>query len=266
MHPTAMFFGQRFFEAYCSTLSPTIEATGLTIIEIGSQNVNGSLRQVAPQGAKYIGLDFVEGAGVDVVLSDPYVLPLPDDSTDVVVCSSCFEHSQFFWLVFLEIIRILKPGGVFYLNAPSNGYFHRWPVDCWRFYPDSGHALVAWGKRNGMQDLMLLESFIGLRSTGDIWNDFVAVFLKDEKYLQKYPRKMTDKRDIFVNGYSGGNGEILNHGGMNMPDLSLLISQTQKINALSEEVRQLKQKLAEITHQANPSLIGNDEGAAPVRE
>ena len=30
---------------------------------------------------------------------------------------------------------------LFYLNAPSNGEFHRYPVDCWRFYPDAGGAL-----------------------------------------------------------------------------------------------------------------------------
>ena len=26
----------------------------------------------------------------------------------------------------------------------SNGDYHSWPVDCWRFYPDSGIALINW--------------------------------------------------------------------------------------------------------------------------
>jgi SAM-dependent methyltransferase len=71
-----------------------------------------------------------------------YKLPFADGSVDVVLSSSCFEHSEFFWLLFLEILRVLRPEGLFYLNAPSNGPFHRYPVDCWRFYPDSGNALV----------------------------------------------------------------------------------------------------------------------------
>lgn len=33
----------------------------MQIVEIGAQDVNGSLRQVAPQGVRYIGVDFVVG-------------------------------------------------------------------------------------------------------------------------------------------------------------------------------------------------------------
>jgi SAM-dependent methyltransferase len=122
---------------------------GLTIVDIGSQDVNGSLRSVAPPNNKYIGVDFVEAKGVDVVITDPYSLPFEDESVDAVVSSSCFEHSEFFWLLFNEALRILKPTGLLYINVPSNGQFHRYPVDCWRFYPDSGVALQNWGKRSG---------------------------------------------------------------------------------------------------------------------
>src|SRR5690606_22164720 len=102
---------------------------------------------VAPANVTYIGLDFEKAKGVDVLLTDPYTLPFENESVDVVVSSSCFEHSEMFWLVFAEILRILKPNGLVYLNAPSNGVVHRYPVDCWRFYPDAGEALATWGKR-----------------------------------------------------------------------------------------------------------------------
>jgi len=128
MHPSAIFHGDQFFKTYIPSPSADI-----TVLEIGSQNVNGCLKDVAPKGIKYVGLDFVEGPGVDIVISDPYVLPLPDASVDMIVSSACFEHSEFFWLVFLEVMRVLKPQGIFYLNTPSNGFFHRYPVDCWRF-------------------------------------------------------------------------------------------------------------------------------------
>jgi len=41
-----------------------------------------------------------------------------------------FEHDVMFWESFLELVRVLRPGGLLYLNAPSNTAFHRYPLDC----------------------------------------------------------------------------------------------------------------------------------------
>ncbi|MBC7962536.1 MAG: methyltransferase domain-containing protein [Steroidobacteraceae bacterium] len=200
MHQSALKFGKLFFDVYCNGLA------NATVVDIGSQNVNGSLKDVCPESLTYIGVDFVEENGVDIVLDDPYKLPFDDESIDVVVCSSCFEHSQFFWLLFLEIVRSLKPGGLLYLNAPSNGSFHRYPFDCWRFYPDSGKALVAWANREGYP-LTLLESFIGDQSESNIedgaaWHDFVAVFVKLAETKNCYETRIVDDLPNFTNGYS----------------------------------------------------------------
>jgi hypothetical protein len=94
----------------------------------------------------------------------------------MVVASSMLEHDAFFWQTFLEMARIVKPGGVLYINAPSNGIYHCYPVDNWRFYPDAGKALVRWAARNGYE-LTLIESFVAERKN-DVWNDFVAIFKK----------------------------------------------------------------------------------------
>jgi SAM-dependent methyltransferase len=192
MHNTAMEHGRRFFETYVT------KPHGATIVDLGSQDVNGSLRSVAPAQAKYIGVDFEDAKGVDVVITDPYALPFDDESVDVCVSSSCFEHSEFFWLVFLEVMRVLKPAGLFYLNVPSNGDFHRYPVDCWRFYPDSGIALQNWARRNSYP-AALLESFTGKQKTG-VWNDFVAVFVKDERLSELYPARIQDGTQGYTNG------------------------------------------------------------------
>ncbi len=61
-----------------------------------------------------------------------------------------------------------------YVNVPSNGDFHRYPLDCWRFYPDAGVALVRWAGRRGIE-IELIESFIGLPQA-ERWADFVGVF------------------------------------------------------------------------------------------
>lgn len=192
MHDTAMTYGAKFFENYLKN------AVGLTIVDVGSQDVNGSLRSVAPIDNTYIGVDFIEGKGVDVIITDPYSLPFESESVDVVVSSSCFEHSEFFWLLFNEALRILKPTGLLYINAPSNGSFHRYPVDCWRFYPDSGVALQNWGKRSGYNCAML-ESLIGRRKN-DVWNDFLAVFVKDDGNSFRYTNRIQNGLKDFMNG------------------------------------------------------------------
>ena len=203
MHDTAMMYGEQFFTTYLKN------ATGLKIVDLGAQDVNGSLRSCAPINNEYIGVDFATGNGVDIVLTDPYVLPFENSSIDAIVSSSCFEHSEFFWLTFLEAIRVLKPNGLLYINAPSNGPYHRYPVDCWRFYPDSGVALQNWGNRNGYK-CALLESFIGQRKE-DLWHDFVAVFVADRNSALQYPDRVQKKTDAFMNGRLFATEDISNH-------------------------------------------------------
>jgi SAM-dependent methyltransferase len=200
MHDTAMRYGKLFFDVYVRN-DPTI-----TIVEVGSQDVNGSLRSEAPEVCRYIGVDFQDAHGVDVVIDDPYTLPFGSGSIDVCVSSSCYEHSEFFWLSFLEVVRILKPGGLIYLNAPSNGYFHRYPVDCWRFYPDSGTALQNWARRNGFS-VTLVESFVG-RQENDVWNDFVAVFVKAPDVSSLSDGRILDRITDYTNGRVGDSGEF----------------------------------------------------------
>ncbi len=193
MHQTAIENARRFFMTYGN------HRPGLTIADVGAQDVNGSLREVAPADCHYVGLDFVAGKGVDLLITDPYALPLADESADVVVCSSCFEHSEFFWLLFNEVMRVLKPDGLFYLNVPANGDFHRYPVDCWRFYPDSGVALQNWGRRSGFATV-LLESYTANQGP-QAWNDFVAVFLKDDKFTETFPSRIQDRFKDYRNGW-----------------------------------------------------------------
>ena len=204
MHPSAMNNAALFFDAYSASIPMEDQPR---VIDIGSQDVNGSLRQVTPAQFEYVGLDFQKAKGVDILLEDPYSLPLADASVDIALSSSCFEHSEMFWVVFLEVMRVLKPTGLFYLNAPSAGSFHRYPVDCWRFYPDSGNALISWGKRNGLNP-ELLESFTQI---GGRWQDYIAVFLKDSAEIERFPARILDSKKDFENGQRHGDSELLNH-------------------------------------------------------
>jgi len=244
MHRSALELGQLFFETYCNTHHE------LLIGDIGAQDVNGSLKSVIPPAAKYIGIDFVEAPGVDVVLEDPYTLPFEDGLFDALVCSSCFEHSEFFWLLFLEMMRVVKPGGLIYVNAPSNGYVHRYPTDSWRFYPDAGNALVSWGKRNGYE-ASLVESFIADQREGSdgAWNDFVAVIQKSENILHPPSILILDKIAGFSNGWRWDKEEIIEPHFLSQDHrireyhISLIIQANERIHKLEASAQEFSGSL-----------------------
>jgi SAM-dependent methyltransferase len=169
MHDTAFQIGTLAMNIYADLRTDCI-------LDVGSQAVNGSLRDNALPNTRYVGVDIEEGAGVDLVVEPGKPLPVDDDSFDLVMASSVFEHDPCFWVTFLEMCRAAKDGGYIYINAPSNGAVHRYPQDNWRFYPDSGKALAQWAASQG-SPVTLVESFIACRED-DIWNDFVAVFRK----------------------------------------------------------------------------------------
>ncbi len=193
MHTSAMAAGRLFFDIYGGQLT-----TG-TVVDVGALDINGTLRAACPSHLNYI----------DVVLDDPYLLPFADNSIDLIVCSSVFEHTEMFWLSFLEILRVLKPTGLFYLNVPINSFFHRHPVDCWRFNPDSGKALANWGRRNGFNSA-LLESFVDKADAGGAYNDFVCVILKDEAHVSNCPGRIVQHKVGFTNGLIYGDDTFIN--------------------------------------------------------
>ena len=115
----------------------------LSVVDIGSYDVNGSYRLLFNmQNVLYRGIDLEAGPGVDIVLASPYHFPLQTHSVDLIVSRQAFEHIEFFWRTWLEMNRILRLGGMIFLIAPSRGSEHRYPQDCWRFYPDGYRALA----------------------------------------------------------------------------------------------------------------------------
>ena len=139
------------------------------VVDLGAMNVNGSYRELFGKDVDYVGVDLEAGPGVDVVLSDVYKLPFDDESVAAVLSGQMLEHCGQFWTVFTEIARVLKREGLAFIIAPSSGPVHRYPVDCYRFYPDSFQALADWA------GLRLVHSWTDERGP---WRDIVGVFQK----------------------------------------------------------------------------------------
>lgn len=167
MHPSARSTAIAFFEEYAI-------AKDSRVLELGSASVDDSLRIHLPSSLLWTGVDMGPGDGVDVVLDDPYELPFAPGSFDVCIATSVFEHNEMFWLSFLEMVRVAADGALIYVCSPSNGKVHRYPVDCYRFYPDAGIALQDWARRCDY-DVTLVESVV-MRKDDSEWNDWVAVY------------------------------------------------------------------------------------------
>lgn len=88
-------------------------------LEVGSRQVNGTVREFF-RGA-YVGMDMQEGVGVDVVARSDKI-PYPDATFQVVTCTEMLEHDPYPWLTFLEIARVLEPGGTLVLTCRGVGF------------------------------------------------------------------------------------------------------------------------------------------------
>jgi SAM-dependent methyltransferase len=172
MHESAMAIG----EAVASFHG----GPGTVVVDVGGRNVNGSLRShFEKTGSRYICIDMEDGEGVDIVVPPGDPFPFDTATIDVVVSTSCFEHDPCFWLTFREMARVIRMGGIIYVNAPTKGNYHCHPGDNWRFYSDAGQALAYWsGKQLGgmaVYPVKLVETFHSVRPA---WCDFVALWIR----------------------------------------------------------------------------------------
>ena len=111
------------------------------ILELGSREVTGrsTARQSFSQ-AEYVGFDYYPGNNVDVV-GDAHRLSSyfkEDEKFDVIYSSACFEHFAMPWVVATEIAKMLKIGGVVFVETHFSFSSHERP---WNFFQFSDMAL-----------------------------------------------------------------------------------------------------------------------------
>jgi len=159
----------------------------LTILDLGSQDINGSYRPLFSEPAwRYVGIDMVAGKNVDVVLRDPYHWrEIAANSADVVISGQTFEHTEFFWLTMHQIARALKPGGLCCVLAPSSGPEHRYPVDCWRVYPDGFRAVARYAGLETLEATTQWEDLPQYDAESNKWHDSMLVARKQRESLHE---------------------------------------------------------------------------------
>lgn len=151
----------------------------IRILDLGSQDVNGSYKPLFKNKKwEYTGADMAKGANVDLVLPDAYDWKgIESGYFDVVISGQVFEHVEFYWVTMIEIARVLKENGLCCIIAPSGGPEHKYPVDCWRFYPDGFRALARFSCLEALEAYTQWEPS-GLDDGSDIWRDTVLIARK----------------------------------------------------------------------------------------
>jgi SAM-dependent methyltransferase len=125
--------------------------SAVAVLEIGSYDVNGSVRKFFADTRKFVGVDLVAGPGVDIVASGHQVKL--DAPVDVAISTECFEHNPHYLATFANMVQAARPGGLVLFTCastgrPEHGTSRTSPIDSpgtmhagWDYYRnlDAGH-------------------------------------------------------------------------------------------------------------------------------
>jgi len=115
-------------------------ATPGDVLEVGAQDINGSVRPIIePLANSYWATDMEAGKGVDAVLNNEDLLThFGAEAFNTVIACEVLEHDKRFWMTVETLRQLVIPGGHLILTVPTFGFpLHRYPRDYWRFGEDS---------------------------------------------------------------------------------------------------------------------------------
>ena len=113
------------FKNLCRIKGVDPKLEGATFLDLGSGD---QFLRFALEGTNYIPLD------IDDLDFESEVLPIPDNSVDILFSLAVVEHVTNIDHFMSECLRVLKPKGIIYLSTPNFRYCFR------RFYNDPTHV------------------------------------------------------------------------------------------------------------------------------
>lgn len=121
---------------------------GKRVLEVGSYNVNGSVRPIALalKPGSYLGVDQGEGPDVDQVCNaTELVNTFGAGAFNVVISTEMLEHVVEWQPIIKEMVEVLAQSGLLVLTTRSPGFpYHPYPIDTWRYTLEAmGQILVA---------------------------------------------------------------------------------------------------------------------------
>jgi SAM-dependent methyltransferase len=171
----------------------------MRILEIGSREVTGeSYARKGFINAHYTGFDFYPGRNVDIV-GDAHKLSsyfADNEKFDIIYSVACFEHFAMPWIVATEIAKMLKVGGIVFVETHFSFVTHERP---WNFFQFSDMALkTLFSSALGFEcmDVGMSNPIVGRFSSfadGYLKNTFLSGLYCHSSYLGK---KVRDAKDF----------------------------------------------------------------------
>jgi cephalosporin hydroxylase len=131
-----------------------------SVYEIGSLNINGSVRTLFRDAKEYHGIDIVEGRDVDTVgYGSTYEPPF---RPDCVVCCEVFEHTPDTEAIVNQMAKLVVPGGIVLISCAGTQRPPHSAVDGKDLPDDEYYAgidhlvLTEWLKAAGLVNLRLI--------------------------------------------------------------------------------------------------------------
>lgn len=117
------------------------------VLEVGSRDYGNTQDLRALLGeTDYVGVDLVEGPGVDVVVDMASDFATVDKALGerrfrTVFCLSVLEHCRDPFAMCANLTRLMAPEAILYLSVPHVWDIHDYPDDYWRFTPQAVRVL-----------------------------------------------------------------------------------------------------------------------------
>ena len=122
------------------------DIAGRRVLEVGSYDVNGSVRPTveALEPLGYLGVDQSAGPGVDLcVEATDLSAEGGADAFDVVISTEMMEHVVDWRPIITQMVEVLAPGGLLLITTRGPGFpYHPYPIDTWRYTIDAMQALL----------------------------------------------------------------------------------------------------------------------------
>lgn len=123
--------------AFSDGLLVADEIVGRRVLEVGSCDVNGSVRPIieAHNPASYLGVDNAAGPRVDrIVACADLIATFGESAFDIVISTEMLEHVRDWQTCIINLATVLSEGGLLVVTTRSPGFpYHPYPEDHWRF-------------------------------------------------------------------------------------------------------------------------------------
>lgn len=126
-----------------------------SVVEVGSRDINGGVRDLFPDAVNYFGVDLHAGPGVDEV--GDFVNCNLGPITDCVVCVEVLEHAPNAAEIVRHALELLKPGGVLIVTCAGPDRGEHSGIDTNPLRPDEFYRNVT------------VEELDGWMGTGERW-------------------------------------------------------------------------------------------------